>query len=67
VAVLRLHWSPDSANLVVRIALEELRLGFEPIRVDRAAVIKAFAGEHIGGRALTMPAPPDLPPDHVTG
>jgi glutathione S-transferase len=37
---LRLHWSPDSANIVVRIALEELGLGFEPVRVDRAA------GEH---------------------
>jgi glutathione S-transferase len=37
---LRLHWSPDSANLVVRIALEELGLAYEAIRVDRAA------GEH---------------------
>ncbi len=37
---LRLHWSPDSANIVVRIALEELGLGFEPVRVNRAA------GEH---------------------
>jgi glutathione S-transferase len=34
---LRLHWSPDSANLVVRIALEELGLAFEPVRVNRAA------------------------------
>lgn len=34
---LRLHWSPDSANLVVRIALLELGLPFEPVRVDRAA------------------------------
>ena len=34
---LRLHWSPDSANIVIRIALEELGLGFEPVRVDRAA------------------------------
>ncbi|HSF94489.1 MAG TPA: glutathione S-transferase family protein [Thermohalobaculum sp.] len=33
---LRLHWSPDSANLVVRIALEELGLAFEGLRVDRA-------------------------------
>jgi glutathione S-transferase len=33
---LRLHWSPDSANLVVRIALEELGLAFEPVPVDRA-------------------------------
>ena len=37
---LRLHWSPDSANIVVRIALEELGLAFQPVRVDRAA------GEH---------------------
>ena len=34
---LRLHWSPDSANIVIRIALEELGLAFEPVRVDRAA------------------------------
>ena len=33
---LRLHWSPDSANIVVRIALEELGLPFEAVRVDRA-------------------------------
>lgn len=35
--MLRLHWSPDSANLVVRIALMRLGLAFEPVRVDRAA------------------------------
>jgi glutathione S-transferase len=34
---LRLYWSPDSANIVVRIALEELGLDFEPERIDRAA------------------------------
>lgn len=33
---LRLHWSPDSANLVVRIALECLGLAYEGVRVDRA-------------------------------
>ena len=33
---LRLHWSPDSANLVVRVALEELGLAFEAVRIDRA-------------------------------
>ncbi len=33
---LRLHWSPDSANLVVRLALEELGLDHEGVRVDRA-------------------------------
>ncbi len=33
---LRLHWSPDSANLVVRLALEELGLAYEAVRVDRA-------------------------------
>lgn len=33
---LRLHWSPDSANLVVRLALEELGLNYEAVRVDRA-------------------------------
>ncbi len=37
---LRLHWSPDSANLPVRIALLRLGLPFEAVRVDRAA------GEH---------------------
>ena len=33
---LRLHWSPDSANLVVRIALEVLGLKYKPVRVNRA-------------------------------
>ena len=33
---LRLHWSPDSANLVIRIALEMLDLPFEGVRVDRS-------------------------------
>ncbi len=37
---LKLHWSPDSANLPVRIALEMFGLPFEAIRVNRAA------GEH---------------------
>lgn len=32
---LRLHWSPDSANLVVRIALMALNLPFETVRVYR--------------------------------
>lgn len=34
--LLRLHWSPDSANLVVRVALERLGLGYEGVRIDRA-------------------------------
>ncbi|MEM8793618.1 MAG: glutathione S-transferase family protein [Pseudomonadota bacterium] len=34
---LRLYWSPDSANLVVRQALELMGLEFEAVRVDRAA------------------------------
>ena len=34
---LRLYWSPDSANIVVRMALEELGLDYEGVRVDRAA------------------------------
>ncbi len=33
---LRLHWSPDSANLIVRLALEELGLSYESARLDRA-------------------------------
>lgn len=31
-----LHWSPDSANLVIRIALEELGLDYEAVRLDRS-------------------------------
>ncbi|MGF1500797.1 MAG: glutathione S-transferase family protein [Paracoccaceae bacterium] len=34
---LRLHWSPDSANLPVRMALHLLNLRFEAVRVDRAS------------------------------
>lgn len=37
---LRLHWSPDSANLPIRIALEMFELPFQAVRVNRAA------GEH---------------------
>lgn len=37
---LRLHWSPDSANLVVRVALEVLGLPFGGVRIDRGK------GEH---------------------
>ena len=37
---LRLHWSPDSANLVVRITLEALDLPFEGVRINRGK------GEH---------------------
>lgn len=37
---LRLHWSPDSANLVVRVALELFGLPFEGVRVNRGK------GEH---------------------
>lgn len=33
---LRLHWSPDSANLVVRIALEDFGLLYEEHRLDRS-------------------------------
>jgi glutathione S-transferase len=33
---LRLHWSPDSAGMIVRIALEEFGLAFEPVHVNRA-------------------------------
>jgi glutathione S-transferase len=33
----RLYWSPDSANLVVRMALHELDLPYEAVLVDRPA------------------------------
>ncbi|MEM9062300.1 MAG: glutathione S-transferase family protein [Pseudomonadota bacterium] len=32
---IRLYWSPDSANLVIRIALEVLGLDFEGVRINR--------------------------------
>lgn len=35
-AQLRLHYAPDNASLVIRLALEELRLPFQTILVDRA-------------------------------
>ncbi|MEM9045524.1 MAG: glutathione S-transferase family protein [Pseudomonadota bacterium] len=34
-AALRLYWSPDSANLVIRQALERFELPFEGLRIDR--------------------------------
>ena len=33
---LRLHYAPDNASLVIRLALEELRLPYETVLVDRA-------------------------------
>jgi len=33
----RLYWSPDSANLVVRMVLHELALPYQSVLVDRAA------------------------------
>jgi glutathione S-transferase len=33
----------------------------------RPATMKAFGDEHISGRPLSAPKPPDLPPDQVTG
>ncbi len=32
---LQLYWSPDSANLVIRIALETLEQPFQPVRINR--------------------------------
>ncbi len=34
---LRLHYAPDNASLIIRLALEEMRLPFEAVLVDRAA------------------------------
>lgn len=45
---LRLHWSPDSANLVIRMALEELGLAYEADRIDRAR------GQHRGADYLHL-------------
>ena len=33
---LRLHYAPDNASLIIRLALEELRLPYEAVLVDRA-------------------------------
>ena len=41
---LRLHWSPDSANLVVRAALEVFGQPYEAVRVDRSAKDHKSAG-----------------------
>lgn len=35
--MLVLHYAPDNASLIVRLALEELGLGYETVLVDRAA------------------------------
>ncbi len=34
---LRLHYAPDNASLIVRLALEELRLPYETVLVDRSS------------------------------
>lgn len=33
---LRLHYAPDNASLIVRLALEEMRLAYETVLVDRS-------------------------------
>ena len=33
----RLHYAPDNASLIIRLALEELRLPYETVLIDRAA------------------------------
>ncbi|MEY8839828.1 glutathione S-transferase, partial [Cribrihabitans sp. XS_ASV171] len=34
---LRLHYAPDNASLIIRLALEEMRLPYQAVLVDRAA------------------------------
>lgn len=46
--MLRLHFAPDNASLIVRIALEELDLPYETHRVDR----QSFAQKSAAYRAL---------------
>ena len=43
--MLRLHWSPDSANLVVRIALEAFGLLYDDHRLDRSRRLLRRHGE----------------------
>lgn len=33
----RLHYAPDNASLVIRLVLEDLRLPYETVLVDRRA------------------------------
>jgi len=40
----RLHYAPDNASLVIRLALEELGLPYETVLVDRAAQAQCSAG-----------------------
>ncbi|MGA0924606.1 MAG: glutathione S-transferase, partial [Lutimaribacter sp.] len=35
-STLRLHYAPDNASLIIRLALEELRLPYTTCLVDRA-------------------------------
>lgn len=40
----RLHYAPDNASLIIRLALEELRLAYQTVLVDRRANAQRSAG-----------------------
>jgi glutathione S-transferase len=44
--MLRLHYAPDNASLIVRLALDELELPFETVLVDRRAAAQKSATFH---------------------
>ena len=39
----RLHYAPDNASLIIRLALEELELPYETVLVDRARTAQQSA------------------------
>jgi hypothetical protein len=65
-----LRWAqlyPSGAPL---IAWHEIPAGLQALLrmvENRETARKAFGDDHISGRPLTMPRPPDLQPDEVTG
>ncbi|MEL7279241.1 MAG: glutathione S-transferase family protein [Pseudomonadota bacterium] len=44
----RLHWLPDNASLVIRLALEEMGVAYEPVLLNRAA------GAHKGAAYMRL-------------
>ena len=56
----RLHYAPDNASLIVRLALEEMRLPHEAVLVDRAAQAQrseAFRALNPAGRIPALETP----------
>jgi hypothetical protein len=56
-----LHYTPDTASMILRLALEERGVEDRPELVDRAGIEAPIAAEGIERRPFTLSKPPDPP------